>query len=141
MLLEEAIARHDNALFTLVADRFKRHAEVAWDVVYGGFFHNLQNVDENRWVLNKFLWVQEEVLISAMLVVQHTGAGWAKDLFARTDQYVRSKYPLASHGSPLWMYAVDRQATFASFAQMPKRIENYHHPRHLMLNLLRLQKM
>jgi N-acylglucosamine 2-epimerase len=141
MLLEEAIARHDNALFTLVADRFKRHAEVAWDAVYGGFFHNLQNVDENRWMLNKFLWVQEEVLISALLIIQHTGAEWAKDLFARTDQYVRAKYPLASHGSPLWMYAVDRQASFASFAQMPKRIENYHHPRHLMLNLLRLQKM
>jgi mannose/cellobiose epimerase-like protein (N-acyl-D-glucosamine 2-epimerase family) len=138
MLLEEALARRDTGLFGVIAERFRRHAEVAWDAVYGGFFHNLQNVDENRGVLNKVLWAQEEVLICALMIVERTGAEWARDLFTRTDNYVREKYPLTSHGSPLWMYACDRQASFASFARMPKRIENYHHPRHLMMNLLRL---
>jgi mannose/cellobiose epimerase-like protein (N-acyl-D-glucosamine 2-epimerase family) len=139
MILEEAIARKDAQLFNTVAERFRRHAEVAWDPVYGGFFHNLQNVDQNRWVLNKVLWAQEEAMIDAVLIHQHTGAEWARELFSRTNDYVRAKWMLASHGSPLWMYACDRQATFASFTQMPKRIENYHHPRHLMLNLLRLK--
>jgi N-acylglucosamine 2-epimerase len=141
MLLEEAIARGDTGLFNLVAERFRRHAEVAWDGVYGGFFHNLQNVDENRWLLNKVLWVQEEVLIDALAILQRTGVEWSRELFSRTNDYVRSKYPLAAHGSPLWMYAADRQATFASFARMPKRIENYHYPRQLIMNLLRLQRM
>jgi mannose/cellobiose epimerase-like protein (N-acyl-D-glucosamine 2-epimerase family) len=139
MILEEALTRRDKGLFDVIAERFKRHADVAWDRVYGGFFHNLQNVDENRFVLSKFLWAQEEVLISALLIHQHTRADWALELFTRTNDYVRSKYPLTSHGSPLWMYAADRQPSFASFVQMPKRIENYHHPRHLMLNLLRTQ--
>jgi len=30
---------------------------------------------------------------------------------------------------------------FEAFKAMPKRIENYHHPRHLMLNLLSLDRM
>jgi len=141
MLLEEALSRRDDTLFKLVADRFQRHTEVAWDPVYGGFFHSCQNIDENRWILNKVLWAQEEVLITALLILQHTGATWARDLFTKTNDYVRSKYPLTAHGSPLWMYATDRQATFEAFEKMPQRIENYHHPRHLMLNLLRLQKM
>jgi N-acylglucosamine 2-epimerase len=41
----------------------------------------------------------------------------------------------------LWMYATDRRASFESFAALPKRVENFHHPRHLMLNLLRLNRL
>ncbi|HWB84674.1 MAG TPA: AGE family epimerase/isomerase [Bryobacteraceae bacterium] len=141
MLLEEAAARRDSALFQTAAERFLRHAEVAWDAVYGGVFHNLQNVDENRWVLNKVLWAQEEVLINALLLFEHTRSEWSRELFQRMNTYVRTNYPLKAHGSPLWMYATGRRATFESFAAMPKRVENYHHPRHLMLNLLRLNRM
>lgn len=141
MLLEEAIARRDTALFQTVVERFRRHVEVAWDTVYGGVFHNLRNVDENRWVLDKVLWAQEEVLIGALLVFERTGSDWSRELFERMNAYVRQKYPLKAHGSPLWMYAADRRATFTSFAALPKRVENYHHPRHLMLNLMRLNRM
>ena len=138
MLLEEALARRDTRLFDTVAERFRRHAEVAWDAVYGGVFHNLRNVDENRWVLDKVLWAQEEVLIGALLIWKHTRSAWSRELFNRMNTYVRDRYPLNPHGSPVWMYACDRRATFASFAALPKRVENYHHPRHLMINLLRL---
>jgi len=135
------VTRHDMALFDTVAHRFRRHAEVAWDPIYGGVYHSLQNVDENRWMLSKLLWAQEEVLVCALTIFQRTGAAWAAELFSRMNRYVREKYPLASRGSPLWMYAADRQVTFESFRQLPKRIENYHHPRHLMLNLLRLDAL
>jgi N-acylglucosamine 2-epimerase len=71
-------------------------------------------------------------------VWERTKSGWSREWFDRMNAYVREKYPLRSHGSPLWMYAADRRSTFASFAALPKRVEHYHHPRHLMLNLLRL---
>lgn len=141
MLLDEAAARRDSALFRTVADRFRRHAEVAWDAVYGGVFHNLRNVNENRWVLDKVLWAQEEVLIAALLVFERDRPAWARELFERMNAYVRSRWTLRPHGSPLWMYAAGRRADFDSFAEMPKRIENYHHPRHLMLNLVRLNRL
>lgn len=141
MLLEEAAARGDTALFRTVAERFHRHADVAWDPVYGGVFHNLRNVDENRWVLDKVLWAQEEVLITALLLFDHDRSAWSRELFERLNAYVRARWTLKSHGSPLWMYAAGRRADFASFAALPKRVENYHHPRHLMLNLLRLNRM
>ena len=76
-----------------------------------------------------------------MMIIERTGALWAKDMFDRMYAHVRAKYPLKSRGSPLWMYASDRRVTYEAFARMPKRVENYHHPRHLMLNLLSLERM
>jgi mannose/cellobiose epimerase-like protein (N-acyl-D-glucosamine 2-epimerase family) len=141
ILLFEAARRKDRMKFQAVAELFQRHVEVAWDDVYGGVFRNLQNVAENRWMLDKVLWAQEEVLIGALFIVEHTGAQWAKDLFAKMEAYVRKKYPLLAHGSPLWMHASDRRVTFEAFRKMPKRVEHYHHPRYLMLNLLCLDRM
>lgn len=141
MMLQEAVARRDTVLFQTIADQFRRHAEVAADRVYGGVFHSLRNVDESRWVLNKVLWAQEEFLIDALMVFEHTGSPWARELFENMNAYVRAKWTLKSHGSPLWMHAADRRATFASFLAEPKRVENYHHPRHLAMNLLSVQRM
>jgi hypothetical protein len=39
------------------------------------------------------------------------------------------------------MYASDRKASFEGFSRLRKRVENYHHPRHLMLNLRRIDEM
>lgn len=141
MLLEEAAVRRDKRLFQTVEERFRRHVEVAWDAVYGGVFHNLRNVDENRFLLDKVLWAQEEVLNDALLLFERTKSPWSRELFERVNGYVREKYPLKQHDSPLWMYAADRRATFASFQRMPKRVENYHHPRYLMFSLLRLNRL
>jgi N-acylglucosamine 2-epimerase len=141
MLLYEAARRSDRRLFATVAERFRRHIEVAWDDVYGGFFRNLINVEENQWTLDKVLWAQEEVLIGTLFVLERTGASWASDWFDRTWGYVREKFPLKKYGSPIWIYAGDRKVTYEDFLGRPKRIENFHHPRHLMLNLLSLDRM
>jgi hypothetical protein len=141
MLLDEAVRIRNERLFTLLSAWFKRHLEVAWDDVYGGVFRNLQNAEKNIWLVDKVLWAQEEVLIGTMMILERTGAEWAIEWFDRMYGYLMEKYPLQRHGSPLWMYASDRRASFEAFQKMPKRVENFHHPRHLMLNLLSLERM
>lgn len=138
MVLYEAVRRKDKALFDLAAQRFKRHVEVAWDDVYGGAFRSLDHVDNNVWKVDKVLWLQEEVLIGSLFIVEHTGAAWAREMFHRMNDYVREKFILKRYGFPLWMHAADRKATFERHSN---RVENFHHPRHLMLNLLSIQRM
>jgi len=141
MLLEEAVRRKDKSLFQTAAKRLRRHIEVAKDRVYGGIFHNLKDVEQNIFTMGKVLWAQEEVLTGMLLVIEHSGDQWEKDVFAEMYDYVRSKYPLQAHGSPLWMYQGDRRVTFDAFTKLPKRVENYHHPRHLMMSLLAIERM
>jgi len=138
MIMSEAVRRKDRALLELAARRFKRHVEVAWDGVYGGVFRSLNHVDKNIWLVDKPLWAQEEVLIGSLLAAEHTGWKWAKDQFVKMYNYVHDKWPLAKRGLPLWDCYTDRKVTFI---QHYNRIENYHHPRHLMLNLLAVRRM
>lgn len=138
MVLYEAVRRRDKQLFDLAAERFRFHVEVAWDDVYGGVFRNLQNVDRNVWSVDKVLWAQAEVLIGALAMVEHTGDSWARGMFSRMFAYVQEKFPLRRHGLPLWIFAADRKVTFQRHSN---RIENYHHPRHLMLNLLAIGRI
>jgi N-acylglucosamine 2-epimerase len=141
MLMFEATRRRDRKLFETLSAWFKRHVEVAWDDVYDGVFRNLQNVERNLWLVDKVLWLQEEVLIGSLFIFEQTGAEWAREIFERMYRYVREKYPLNTHGSPLWMFASDRKVSYEAFLKMPKRVENFHHPRHLMLNLLCIERM
>lgn len=141
MLLDEAKRQRDDAMFQLCAARLRRHGQVAWDPVYRGVFHTCLNVEQNLYQLNKLLWAQEETLIDTLYIYQRCRPSWAADMFSRMYTYVRQKYPLSSHASPLWMYASDRKASFEGFTRLRKRVENYHHPRHLMLNLRRLEEM
>ena len=138
MVLYEATRQKNKKLFDTTADRFRRHIEVAWDDVYGGVFRNLQNVDQNVWSVDKVLWAQEEVLIGTLFIVEHTGAEWAKEWFARMYEYVQRKFVLKQYGFPLWITAADRKVTFERHAS---RVENFHHPRHLMFCLLTLDRM
>ncbi|MBZ5703235.1 MAG: hypothetical protein LAN84_15490 [Acidobacteriia bacterium] len=128
----------DKNLFDTFAERFRRHVEVARDRVYGGVFRGLPDVDKNIWNLDKVLWAQEEVLIGSLFVVEHSGAQWAKDMFAEQFGYVQAKYPLKQYGFPLWIIQSDRKVTFE---RRSDRVENFHHPRHLMLSLLSLERM
>jgi N-acylglucosamine 2-epimerase len=138
MIAAEAVRASRPSLFERAAERFRRHVEVAWDGVYGGVFRSLNDVDRNQWALDKVLWAQEEVLIGALLVYEHTGAAWAAEMFSKMYSYVRAKYLLRPHGYSLWIVNGDRKVTFEPHAT---RVENYHHPRHLMLNLLALDRM
>lgn len=90
------------------------------------------------WSVDKVLWAQEEVLIGSLCVYEHTGEQWARDWFRRMYDYVQAHYPLRRYGFALWITAADRKVTFERHAT---RVENYHHPRHLMLNLLALERL
>jgi mannose/cellobiose epimerase-like protein (N-acyl-D-glucosamine 2-epimerase family) len=138
MLLYEAARRRDRRLFERVADRFRHHVEVAWDRVYGGVFEVLENVDANLWTLHKYSLVQEEVLIGSLFIVEHLGFTWAKELFDRMYEYVQEKFPLKRYGYPLWILMANRKVDFEKHAD---RVENYRHPRHLMYNLLAIDRM
>jgi len=138
MVMSEAIRLKDKTLFDLAAQRFKRHVEVAWDDVYGGVFHCLLNVGENIWHTGKALWAQEEVLIGAMMLIEHADDLWAKNIYEKMWKYVIEKYPLKQYGFPLWILFADRKVTFEKYYN---RVGNFHHPRHLMLNILSLQRM
>ena len=138
MVLYEAHRRGDKSLFGKATRLLRRNIEVAWDDVYGGLFRGLKNVDDNDWILDKALWVQEEALIGTLFVVEKTGHQWARDWFAKIFKFVQEKYPLKKHGYPLWDHWPDRKVTFVKHYN---RIENFHHPRHLMLNLLSLERM
>ncbi len=136
--LDEAVRIRDRALFDLTAQRLRRHVEVAWDDVYGGLFGTLNNVDKNTWATAKINYVQAEALEGLLAIIEHTGAVWARDWFGRIFDYTKEKFPLKQYGFPLWLVSGDRRATFVRSAN---RVENYHHPRHLILNLERLERM
>jgi mannose/cellobiose epimerase-like protein (N-acyl-D-glucosamine 2-epimerase family) len=135
MLHFEAARRKDKKLFDRITEVFKRHVNVAHDDVYGGYFRSLDHVDNNVWKVDKVLWLQEEVLIGSMFIAEHTGDEWAKMLFNETLEYVRKSF--AKPGNLFWASAGDR--FMKEYAKT--RAEHYHHPRHLMLNLLSLKRM
>lgn len=138
IILQHAVRTGDRPLFTSASERLRRHAVVAWDDVYGGFFRSLNNVEANEWALNKLLWVQEEVLTALLIVIEHTGAAWAQQLFDRTLAYVQSAFYVSRWGTRFWISGGDRQVT-----REPNlaRVEHYHHPRRLMLGILTLERM
>ncbi|MCE5308450.1 MAG: AGE family epimerase/isomerase [Acidobacteriales bacterium] len=138
MLADEAVRRGDRQMLETAAARFRRHVEVAWDDVYGGVFRGSSDIEQNQWVLDKVLWEQEEVLIGALLFWEHLRAPWARDIFEKTYDYVQEHYPLRKYGFGYWITSADRKVTFEKHFD---RIENYHHPRHLMLNLLAIKRL
>ena len=135
MLMFEAARRKDKQLFDRVSQVFKRHVDVAHDDVYGGYFRSIDHVNNNVWKLDKVLWLQEEVLIGTLFLAEHTGDLWAQDCFTETLNYVHEKYNLPTN--LFWSSSGDRyMKEYAKF-----RAEHYHHPRHLMLNLLAIKRL
>jgi hypothetical protein len=138
MMIYEACRRKDKELFRKAEALFKRHIEIAWDAVFGGFFRGLKDVYANLWILDKPLWTQEEVLIGTLFLIEHTGAEWAREWFARTFAFVQDKYSLRKHGFSLYDDWPDRLVTFVPHHT---RVEIFHHPRHLMQNLVSLRNL
>lgn len=135
MLMFEAARRKDKALLERVAALFKHYVTVARDNVYGGYFRSLDHVDKNIWKVDKVLWLQEEVLIGTLFLAEQTGDPWAMECFRETLEYVHEKFDRPSYA--FWISAGDRQLN----TYQKVRAEHYHHPRHLMLNLLALGRM
>ena len=123
-------------MFHLVAERLQRHIEGAWDDVYGGVFRGV-NVN-GSFIFDKVLWAQEEVLIGCLILLEHTGLDWPDHWFGRMWQYVEEKFSLKPHGYPLYSMGGDRKVTYQPHVS---RKGNYHRPRHLMHNLLALDRI
>lgn len=138
MLMAEAERRKDGYLYENVLELFKRHVEVSWDHVYGGILHELTHVNENRWLLDKVLWAQEEVLVGLMFIIERDRDEWAMRWFDKVYPYVRQHFISHDHPSKLWINGGDRRM---QEHHQVDRFENYHHPRHLMMNILALERM
>ena len=109
---------------------------MAWDDVYGGVLRAMHV--HGAYTVDKVLWAQEEVLIGTMFLIEHTDWNWPRCWFARMFEYVQGKFPLKPHGFPLYILESDRQVTFQPHVA---RKGNYHRPRHLMLNLMALDRI
>ncbi len=138
MIMDEALRTKNIELFDLAAERLRKHIEVFWDDVYGGLMEGLAHVNRKTWNTRKWLWLQEEALIGLMMVIEHSGAQWARDWHAKISAYMHSKFLLKQHGLPLWIFVADRKVTFERHSD---RIENFHLPRYLMLSLLSIDRM
>ncbi len=139
MIMAEAERRKDASLLQKAATHFRRNLEVAWDDVYGGVFTCLNHVDRYEWQTRKANWAQAETLIGLLIIIEQTGADWARDWFDRVFSYVLEKYPLKKYGYPLWIDYADRKVTFVE--KEYSRVEILHHPRHLMMAILILERM
>ncbi|MEA1957648.1 MAG: AGE family epimerase/isomerase [Euryarchaeota archaeon] len=136
MMLVEALRRGDRALFERVAERFRRHLEVAWDDVYGGLFRGMRV--HGQYIFDKVLWAQEEGMIGCMILCEHTDWEWPSAWFGKLFDYAEEKFALRRHGHPLYMCNGDRKVTYQPHVT---RKENYHHPRCVMRNLLAIERL
>lgn len=127
------------SLFNKAAERLRKHIEVALDDIYGGVLNVLVNVDKNIWRLDKAHYVQAEPLVGLLYVIEHTGAEWAQELFGKIYDYEQKTFHLRQYNHPLWVNSADRKGMFD--LKKSNRIGNFHQPRHLMLNLLSIERM
>ena len=138
MIMDEAKRRQDQDLFDLVTSRFKFHVDVAKDDLFGGFFHCLDHAKENRFLLDKVLWAQEEVMVGCLLLMAETSDEWAYQTFQQTLHYLQQHFIVDHLPYHPWKINGNRQMNRKDEGQ---RIENYHHPRHLMFGILSLQQI
>ena len=101
MIMHEAVRRKDKALFDRITEMFRRHAIVSKDDVYGGYFNDCRNVDENVWQLSKISWAQAFILINSLYLIEHTGDEWGKETFSDQYTWCQEHLPLKKHGFAL----------------------------------------
>lgn len=137
-VMDEGLRRNDRTLFDTAAERFMRHMETAWDPVYGGIFRSLNDVDRHTWMLDKIYLFYPEALIGLVMLVEQTGSRWSREWYDRVYRYMRSVFDVRAHGYNPWYTVPDRYGL-----PQPKdeRIDNYHYPQHLLLNLQALDRM
>lgn len=131
----EAARLKNRELFRKASEVHKKHVDVATDAVYGGYFHALQNVDENQYSTRKSLWCQQEVLNGSLFLIEHTGDEWGYRNFHRASNYVYDKF--YDPNNKFWYSGGDRKVEDPQF----KLLEHYHHARELMLSLLSIDRM
>ncbi len=134
MIMSEAARRKDAVMFNEAADLFVRHVRVSRDDVYGGELAGLQDVDGNVWQTSKSAWAQVEALVGCLLLLEHRGDPWAKEMYGEMYTYFQDRYSLEKQGCPIWHLGGDRNLKTIR----PGTGDIYHIPRWLMLNLLSL---
>lgn len=134
-VMSEAVRRKDPTLFKTSSEAFKRHVSVAADKLYGGYFEILYNANNYTWAQSKSAWCQQEVLIGTLLLIEHTGDALAQECFTELDAYVQEK--MVHPELAFWTFGGGRKVTNFS----TNSVEHYHTPRHLMRNMLALERM
>lgn len=134
-LMAEAVRRNDPVLFRTSAEAFRRHVDVASDKLYGGYFEILYNANNYTWAQSKSAWCQQEVLIGALLMIEHGGDFWAQEIFSELDNYVLEK--MVHPEFAFWTFGGERKVLKPNTTI----VEHYHTPRHLMRNMLSLERM
>lgn len=134
-VMNYAVFRQDADLYHRASEAFRRHVTVARDDVYGGHFHVLNDVAANTWTLNKVRWLEEEILIGAMIIIEHTGDHWAVNCYAETEAYIREKFV-----RPEYAFVIDRGDRKLE-EHTTVRAEHYHHPRQLMTGIMAIDRI
>jgi N-acylglucosamine 2-epimerase len=134
-VMNYAVLRKDAALFKRSSDEFKRHVEIAKDNVFGGHFHAFENIPSNTYLLTKVRWLQEEILIGALILIEHTGDQWAIDCYVETEDYIRTKFV-----RPEYAFVIDSGDRKVE-KHNTNRAEHYHYPRQLMVSLLAFDRI
>jgi mannose/cellobiose epimerase-like protein (N-acyl-D-glucosamine 2-epimerase family) len=157
MIAEEALRRGDLNLWDVCTDRIRKHLDVGWDHVFGGFSQAV-NVDQGGYVWPEYnpvgtdllfrsageyfyvkpLWALNEILIATLNIVEQTGAEWAAQYFDLALRIIDEKYSMKDRGLPGYVLFTDRRMTRAPHTA---RQDNYHPLRQLMLSILTLDRM
>lgn len=134
-VMNYAVLRNDKSLFKRSSDEFKRHVEMARDNVFGGHYYAFENIPANKFLLTKVRWLQEEIMIGALILIEHTGDQWALQCFAETEDYVRYKFV-----RPEYAFVIDSGDRKVE-KHSSSRAEHYHYPRQLMVSLLAFERI
>ncbi|MBL8213743.1 MAG: AGE family epimerase/isomerase [Bryobacterales bacterium] len=158
MIAEEARRRNDQALWDTCTARIRRHLDVGWDHVYGGFSECV-NVNQGgyqwppytpvgttipfrftgEYFYMKPLWALNEILIATLNILEHRpNAHWAADYFTKAQAIMDEKYSRKRYGQPGYLLFTDRLMTQPEHTA---RQDNYHPPRQLMLSILTLDRL
>jgi mannose/cellobiose epimerase-like protein (N-acyl-D-glucosamine 2-epimerase family) len=146
IVMAEALRRGDRKLFDEAAGRVRRLLELCWDPVDGGWadgnFHVVATEKHPRGPEYgvKTMWAHCEAMIACMMILEHSGAAWAREWHERLREYTLKVMPVRGHG--VWRQAVDRSGKdLKRVGVSTKRKDNFHQARYLMLNLLSLKRM
>lgn len=146
LVAAEALRRRDRALFEMLLGRIRHLLEMAYDYVFEGWG------DGNYFVFEgpnhgagpdfsvKTMWAHCEALLATMMALEHSGAVWAAEWYARLRAFSLRVMPVPGCG--VWRQAVDRLGNDVKRVGVStKRKDNFHQVRYLMMNLLSLQRL
>lgn len=150
MIMFEAIRLKDQKLFEQSKNLIRRYLEIGWDYVFEGLgsthFYVFDGPGRTREKLYgvKEGWAHHEILIALLHVIEYTGEDWAKIWYDRAHKYIVEKFDTECG---VWKQSLNRFGGEVDSSLKirsrwhPKRRDNFHQPRMMMLNLLSLDRM